>query len=152
MTCNVNRRTAGGPKPIRRAYQKHIGNRIGRALLTLGIAPRAYALLETTGRRTGKRRRTPIGNGLEPGTGTFWLISEYGAGAGYVHNIRADPRVRVKIGRRWHTGTAHPLPTDDARARQSRMPRFNAAAVRFFGAPNRLLTIRIDLDARGLSR
>src|SRR4051794_12029695 len=94
-------------KPIRDAWQRHVGNRVIRQLLEIGIAPQVYALLETTGRTTGQRRRTPIGNGLEAGSNTFWLISEHGIRAGYVRNIQANPRVRVKIGRRWRTGTAH---------------------------------------------
>src|SRR3954470_18227470 len=98
-----------GAKPVRDAWQKHVGNRIIRRLLELGIAPDVYALLETTGRKTGQPRRTPVGNGLVAGTDTFWLISEHGMRAGYVRNIQADSRVRVKIGRRWHTGTAHVL-------------------------------------------
>jgi deazaflavin-dependent oxidoreductase (nitroreductase family) len=133
-------------KRIRYAWQKHVGNRAGRLLLTLGVAPPIYALLETTGRKTGKRRRTPVGNGLRKGTQTFWLISEYGTRAGYVRNIQANPRVRVKIGRRWHDGTAHILPDDDAPERRRQMGRFNAAAVRFFGSDRDLLTLRIDLD------
>jgi deazaflavin-dependent oxidoreductase (nitroreductase family) len=131
---------------IRYAWQKHVGNRVGRLLLTLGIAPPVYALLETTGRKTGKLRRTPVGNGLRKGKKTFWLISEYGTRAGYVRNIQANSRVRVKIGRRWHSGTAHILPDDDAHKRQRQMGRFNAAAVRFFGSDRDLLTLRIDLD------
>src|SRR5918998_4134173 len=101
-------------KPIRDAWQKHLGNRIIRQLLELGIAPPVYALLETTGRKTGQRRRTPVGNGLAPGSDTFWLISEHGMRAGYVRNIRADSRVRVKIGRRWRAGSARILQDDDA--------------------------------------
>jgi deazaflavin-dependent oxidoreductase (nitroreductase family) len=132
---------------FRRAWQKHVGNRVGRALLTVGIAPPIYALLETTGRKTGKPRRTPVGNGLVKGTTTFWLVSEYGTRAAYVRNILANPRVRVKIGRRWRRGTAHVMPEDDARQRQRHMNRLNAAAVRFFGDDRDLLTIRIDLDA-----
>jgi deazaflavin-dependent oxidoreductase (nitroreductase family) len=133
-------------KRIRYAWQKHIGNRVGRLLLMLGVAPSIYALLETTGRKTGKRRRTPVGNGLRKGTQTFWLISEYGTRAGYVRNIQVNPRVRVKIGRRWYSGTAHILPDDDAQERRRQMGRFNAAAVRFFGSDRDLLTLRIDLD------
>jgi deazaflavin-dependent oxidoreductase (nitroreductase family) len=133
-------------KRIRYTWQKHVGNRVGRLLLTLGVAPPVYALLETTGRKTGKPRRTPVGNGLQKGTKTFWLVSEYGARAGYVRNIQANPRVRVKIGRRWHNGTAHILAEDDAHERQQQMGHFNAAAVRFFGNDRDLLTLRIDLD------
>ncbi len=134
-------------KRIRHAWQKQVGNRIGRALLTVGIAPPIYALLETTGRKTGKPRRTPVGSGLVKGTKTFWLVSEYGTRAGYVRNILANPRVRLKIGRRWYQGRAHVMPDDDAHDRQRHMNRFNAAAVRFFGRNRDLLTIRIDLDA-----
>lgn len=133
-------------KRIRRAYQRHLANRAGRMLLTLGLMPRSYALLETRGWRTGQMRRVPVGNGLQKGTSTFWLISELGTRAGYVRNIQADNRVRVKIGRRWRGGSAHILTDDDARARQKRMSRLNSLAVRFFGDGEDLTTIRIDLD------
>src|SRR5919202_6633840 len=94
-----------GAKPIRDAWQRHVGNRIIRQLLELGFAPRVYALLETIGRKTGQPRRTPVGNGLVAGSDTFWLVSEHGMRAGYVRNIQDHARVRVKIGRRWRTGT-----------------------------------------------
>jgi deazaflavin-dependent oxidoreductase (nitroreductase family) len=133
-------------KPIRDAWQKHVGNRIIRQLLELGIAPPVYALLETTGRKTGQRRRTPVGNGLVAGSDAFWLISEHGMHAGYVRNIQAHSRVRVKIGRRWRTGTAHILRDDNALERLRQTGPYNARAVRFWGNPDELLTVRIDLD------
>src|SRR5215210_3452098 len=104
----------GPTKPIRDAWQRYVGNRIIRQLLEIGIAPRVYALLETRGRTTGQLRRTPVGNGLVAGSDTFWLISEHGVRAGYVRNIQADSRVRVKTRRFWRTGTAHILHDDDA--------------------------------------
>ena len=100
------------------------------------------ALLETTGRRTGLARRTPIG-GRRVGD-SFWLVSDHGTASPYVLNILANPRVRLRVGARWHTGTAHPLPADDARARLRELPRFNSMMVRALGT--NLLTIRIDLD------
>ena len=135
-------------KPIRDAWQRHVGNRIIGRLLELGIAPRVYALLETTGRKTGQPRRTPVGNGLAAGSDTFWLISEHGIGAGYLRNIQASSRVRVKIGRRCRTGTAHILKDDNAFERLRQTGRYNARAVRFFGNPDELVTVRIDLDPR----
>ena len=60
-----------------------------------------------------------------------------------MRNIQADPRVRVKVGRRWRTGTAHLLPDDDPVERQKSMPKVNARSVRAMGT--NLLTIRIDL-------
>ena len=48
---------------------------------------------------------------------TVSIVAEHGRETGSVRNIGADPRVRVKTGRRWRTGTAHVLPDDDTRAR-----------------------------------
>ena len=54
-----------------------------------------WALLETTGRKSGEPRRTPVGNGLEGET--FWLVAEHGRCANYIKNIVADPHVRVRV-------------------------------------------------------
>jgi deazaflavin-dependent oxidoreductase (nitroreductase family) len=134
--------------------QKYVMNPPIKAMLSLGVAPPGYAFLETTGRRTGATRRTPVGDGLEGGT--FWIVAEHGRRAGYVRNIEADPRVRVKVrrGRRhlWLSGTAHVLDDDDPRERQRllgrghALRRLNALAVRGMGT--QLLTVRIDLDPR----
>jgi deazaflavin-dependent oxidoreductase (nitroreductase family) len=136
--------------------ERYVLNPQMRLGLTLGLAPRAFALLETVGRRSGKPRRTPVGNGLIGET--FWLVSEHGRGAGYVRNIEANPRVRVKIGRSWRAGSAHILPDDDPYARldtvASVLGRMWRADARIFGFFVRLLetqpvTIRIDLDPSG---
>lgn len=96
---------------ITRTIDDHVIKKGMRRLLTLGLAPQAFALLETTGRRTGLARRTPVGNGLVDGT--FWLIAARGEAADYVKNLRDEPEVRVKVGRHWHQGTAEVLPHDD---------------------------------------
>ncbi|MFC9603480.1 nitroreductase/quinone reductase family protein [Streptomyces niveus] len=98
-------------------------------------------LLETTGRTSGLPRRTPVG-GSRVGQ-EFWLVSEYGDKSQYVRNILADPRVRVRIKGTWHTGTAHPMPEDDPRARLRKLPTGNSAVVRLMGT--NLLTVRVDL-------
>ena len=99
-------------------------------------------LLETTGRSSGLPRRTPIG-GRKDGA-EFWLVSEFGTNSQYVKNIQANPQVRVRVRGQWHTGTAHLLPDDDARARLRSLPKLNSAAVKTVGTD--LLTIRVDLD------
>ncbi len=115
--------------------QRHIANPVMR------MVP-IQTLLETTGRKSGQPRRTPIGGRL---TGSeFWLVSEFGDRSQYVRNIAANPRVRVRVRGRWHSGTATLLPDDDARARLAELPRMNSAAVRAMG--DNLLTIRVDLD------
>ncbi|WP_425245899.1 nitroreductase/quinone reductase family protein [Streptomyces sp. NEAU-NA10] len=98
-------------------------------------------VLETTGRVSGLPRQTPVG-GRRVGD-SFWLVSEFGVRSQYVRNIQADPRVRVRIGGRWHAGTAHLLPDDDAVARLRALPRLNSTAVRALGTD--LLTVRVDL-------
>jgi deazaflavin-dependent oxidoreductase (nitroreductase family) len=130
------------------ALQVNLLNRPVKALLARGVTLPGVALLETTGRRSGQPRRTPVGEGLEGDT--FWIVAEQGRAAGYVRNLEADPRVRVKVGGAWRTGTAHVLDDDDPRARQralargSALRRLNTASVRAMGTS--LLTIRIDLD------
>ncbi len=125
------------------ALARHVVNPVMRKALERGIAPPGYALLETTGNKSGLPRRTPVGNGLDGDT--FWIVAEHGRSAAYVGNIAADPRVRIKVGRRWRTGTAVLLPQDDPRDRQRLIGRrFNAAVVRLMGTE--LLTVRVDLD------
>ena len=131
--------------------QKYLFNPPIRLSLRLGVALPGYALLETTGRRSGKPRRTPVGNGLVGDA--FWIVTEHGRRAAYVRNIRANPRVRVKLRRGmgyvWREGTARVLEDDDPRERQRWLSRghplraINAAAVRAMGTE--LLTVRIDL-------
>ncbi|MBU3060866.1 nitroreductase family deazaflavin-dependent oxidoreductase [Nocardia sp. NEAU-G5] len=120
-------------------YHRRIANPLMRRLV--GHMP-GQALLETTGRRSGLPRRTPVGGRVVGGS--FWMVSNHGLAAAYVRNIAADPRVRVQIRSRWHTGTAHLLPDDDARARLRELPRFNSWNVRMLGTD--LMTIRIDLE------
>jgi deazaflavin-dependent oxidoreductase (nitroreductase family) len=122
---------------------ERFNNRLTRFALRKGMAPRAFALLETTGRRSGLPRHTPIGNGLVGDT--FWLVAAHGNQADYIRNMRANPRVRLKIDRRWRSGTAVLLPDDDTDARSRTLPyRWDAAIGRLMATTP--LTIRIDLD------
>lgn len=124
--------------------QKRVANPLVRALLERGVRIPGYSLLETTGRKSGLARTTPVGDGLDGST--FWIVSEHGRRSAYVRNIEADPRVRVRVRGRWRSGTAHLLPGDDPRERQRLLGRrawVNAASVRRLGTD--LLTVRIDL-------
>ena len=135
------------------ALQKYFLNPPIKVLLALGVAPPGYALLETIGRKSGKPRRTPVGNGRVGNE--FWIVAEHGKNAGYVRNIESNPRVRLKLRdglrMRWYSGTARLVPEDDPRERQrwlaAKVPgsSSNAAAVRVLGT--QLLPVRIDLDA-----
>ena len=128
-----------------RLLQKYVVNPPVRLASRLGVLPPTHALLETTGRRSGQLRRNPVGNGLAADRRTFWIVAEHGYEAGYVRNIGANPDVRVRIGRTWHTGRAHLLPDDDPYARLRTIGhRVNGLVVRTMGT--HLLTVRIDLD------
>src|SRR6266567_5515103 len=122
---------------------ERLTNRLNRFALRRGFGLPVYALLETTGRRTGQPRHAPVAEGLAGDT--FWLIAAHGDQADYVRNIHADPRVRVKVGGRWRAGTAVPLPGDDVERRSRQLPhQWDARLARLIAS--RPLTIRIDLD------
>ncbi|MDQ3716738.1 MAG: nitroreductase family deazaflavin-dependent oxidoreductase, partial [Actinomycetota bacterium] len=79
---------------------------------------------------------------------SFWIVTEHGYATHYVKNIQAQPRVRVKVGRRWYEGTAQILPGDDPRERLRRLGRpVNDTLLLLVGTEQ--LTIRIDLDDQG---
>jgi deazaflavin-dependent oxidoreductase (nitroreductase family) len=121
-------------------------NPLVRAAARAGLPLPTVVLLETTGRRSGQPRRVPVGKALDGDT--LWVVAEHGRRAGYVRNIEANPRVRVRAGRHWRTGTAHVLIDDDWRERQRRMPnRLNSAVVRAMGTEH--VTVRVDLDPPG---
>jgi deazaflavin-dependent oxidoreductase (nitroreductase family) len=132
--------------------QKYFLNPPIKPALAIGLPLPGYALLETKGRKTGKPKRTPVGDGRIGNQ--FWLVAEHGMKAGYVLNRERNPRVRLKLRdglrTRWHTGTAHLLADDDPRERQrwpaSQLPSSagNSRAVRLFGT--QLLSILVDLD------
>lgn len=122
---------------------ERLTNRLTRWALRRGLAPRSFALLETTGRRSGRTVHTPVGNGVAGDT--FWLFAVHGAQADYVRNLVARPQVRVKVAGRWRAGVAVVLWDDDAVARSYTLDHQWDRAIgrRMASAP---LTVRIDLD------
>ena len=129
------------------ALAKYGLNPLVRMLFRLGIPVPGTAILETTGRKSGQPRRTPVTDGLDGDR--FWIVAEHGRKAAYVRNIEANPRVRVRIGRRWREGTAHLMPEDDPRERLRYITRtrkrsaLNATTVRLMQTD--LLTLRVEL-------
>jgi deazaflavin-dependent oxidoreductase (nitroreductase family) len=150
--CSQQATAALTKRTLIHVLQKYLLNPPVKLLFGLGIGRPGYVLLETIGRKSGKRRRTPVGDGRVGNQ--FWIVAEHGMQAGYVRNIESNPRVRVRVrnGLRltWLSGTAHILPGDDPRERQRWLARArpgsssNSAVVRLMGT--QLLTVRIDLD------
>jgi len=67
------------------------------ALLRLGVGGKSTYLLTTTGRKTGQKRTTPVI--LVETEAERWLVSPYGMVA-WVYNVRAQPAVTLRHGRR----------------------------------------------------
>ena len=136
-----------------RSLQKKLINPLVRVAFRVGIPDPGDALLETTGRRTGHPRVTPVCDGLEGDT--FWLLSERGRRADWVRNIEANPRVRIKVRSwtrsPWRAGTAHILDDDDPRERQRILSRAGYGQRLCVQASDALatdlLTVRVDLDS-----
>ena len=127
---------------------KYVANPVVCGLYRLGLPVPGTAILETTGRKSGLPRRNPVTNGLDGDV--FWIVAEHGREASYVRNIEANPRVRVRIGGRWRSGTARLIPDDDPRERlrsiAARRPitRLSTATVGLMQTA--LLSIRIELN------
>jgi deazaflavin-dependent oxidoreductase (nitroreductase family) len=122
--------------------KRRIVHRVQRLVINPLGRRSPMTMLETVGRKSGQPRRTAVGGKL---IGTqFWMVSEHGDHSDYVHNIKADPAVRLRVGGQWHNGVARLLPDDDARQRLRSLPRLNSAGVIAMGTE--LLTIRVDLD------
>jgi deazaflavin-dependent oxidoreductase (nitroreductase family) len=116
-----------------------------KAAARAGLPLPGLVILETTGRKSGEPRRTPVGKALEGDT--LWVLAEHRRG-GYVRNIEANPRVRARIGRSWRDGTARVLLDDDVRERARRMPnRVNTRTVLLMASEP--VTVRVDLDPAG---
>jgi deazaflavin-dependent oxidoreductase (nitroreductase family) len=151
---------AGSPRAkvlLARTFQRFALNPLIRLLHAIGLNPLGLAILETRGHRTGKVRRVPVGNGRKGQD--FWIIAEHGTRAGYVHNIKHDPRVRVRLRLglryRWVDGIATVRPDDDPLARQRRiiawhpLRALNAMYVRVWGADLLSVHVQLALPARG---
>jgi hypothetical protein len=77
-------------------------------------------------------------------------VAEHGEGCDYVKNLLANPKVRVKVRRRWYSGTATVLAEDDSLARRRSLDLKNgwvgrADGVIFKASASEPPTVRIDL-------
>ncbi len=127
---------------------KYAFNPVVRTLFRIGVPVPGTAILETTGRRSGQPRRTPVSDGLDGET--FWIVAEHGNSTAYVRNLKVNPRVRVRVGRGWRTGSARALPDDDPRRRLRALARVRRRSIMNLATVGLMatdpLTVRVDLD------
>jgi deazaflavin-dependent oxidoreductase (nitroreductase family) len=91
-------------------------NPVTVALLRLGLPAPPYSsrsalVMETFGRRSGKRRVTPMGY-VRAGDNALLVVAEYGRRADWVRNARAAGTVRIWLGKQALLGRVTVL--DDA--------------------------------------
>jgi deazaflavin-dependent oxidoreductase (nitroreductase family) len=134
------------------AFERYLQNPPVKAALRAGLPLPMFALLETTGRNSGRPRHTPVINGRQGDR--FWIVAEHGRRAQYVRNLEADPNVRVKSGGRWYAGRAQILDDDDPLARAQWMantlgPLHKADSLAARLLSTQPLTIRVDLEPPG---
>lgn len=145
ICCTMAPMTTGGGLPHR--LEKYADNPTFRTALHPGIAPRSFALLDTTGRHSGQVGTTRVGNGLDGRVSR--LVSEHGTNDAYGKNLTVKPQARITIGRSWRTGTATVL-REDALARRRHIDNTNGLTGRGDGGISRdsagsPATVRIDL-------
>lgn len=110
----LNRVTSpySGAFPFHRWLYQASGGRIGHGLIG---AP--TLLLQTTGRRSGARRTTPV---VYVHAGAGAVIGACNGGKGtpaWFYNLSADPRVEVQVGRQRLSATARVISPSDAEYR-----------------------------------
>ncbi len=72
-----------------------------------------FLYLTTTGRRSGQPREIEIW--FTRLAGRYYLIAEHGERAQWVRNLRAEPRVRLRLGRRGRPRAARARVVDATR-------------------------------------
>jgi deazaflavin-dependent oxidoreductase (nitroreductase family) len=117
----------------------HFGPRIAYAIGLGPIVGRFVLLLTTTGRKSGRPRVTPLV--YERRGEVLSVASARGVSADWLCNIRANPRVGVRLGSREFAGLAEvstdPEKIADYLQRQyDRNPRAFGAILRAEGLPN----------------
>lgn len=126
------------PRRFSRMYWR-VANPVFRALA--GRVP-GLVLLETTGRRTGRIHQVPVAGRAQGNV--VWLVAGHASDCDYLHNLRADPQVRVRVGGRWRDGVADVVPEDDPRSRALRVNPINGSFIRL--ATSDLVSVRVALD------
>ena len=84
-----------GTKTYHLGLPERTANRVYRRLTQMGVGARYRHLLTVTGRRTGRRRTTPVD--VMTVDGRRWLVAPYGE-VQWVRNLRADPHLELTRG------------------------------------------------------
>ncbi|CCQ15901.1 NADH-dependent flavin oxidoreductase [Rhodococcus sp. AW25M09] len=131
-----------------RLIGKYVANPIVNGLASLGVTTSLITDIETVGRKTGLARRVPVSAAFDDSGA--WVISQHGTRSGWGANISDEPRIRIRVGSQWRSGTATFVPDDDVVVRV-RSFSDNRILGRLIGAGFRALqttpiSVRIEFD------
>ncbi len=135
-----------GPSLLRKATRV-IGNALTMWALRLGIPRPPYSrgnalIVETVGRRSGKRYRIPVGY-VDEG-GKIYIVVEDGARADWVRNALAqEGRLRVHLRGRWRQARLLLL-EGDPQDYLERMNRVHAALVRWHSTSSQVAELTLE--------
>jgi deazaflavin-dependent oxidoreductase (nitroreductase family) len=125
------------PRTALRRFQRGVGNPSGVLMSRLP----GWAVVETTGRRSGLVSHVPVGGRVIGDS--LWLVAVDPAHAGYVRNITADPRVRVKIRGQWRNGVASFRDDLGTRKQMLRVNPINGLYIALAGREHRTIQVRL---------
>lgn len=119
--------------------------RTGMPIYPLGR--RTLIAVETVGRRTGRRRITPMG--FVHRDGRILVVSEHGTGADWYRNARAAGAARVQYRGRWAPATLVPTDLDPRETLGQMRSRSIAAFNRVLWHRPRVIEIRLEPGGDG---
>jgi len=70
-------------------------------------------MLTTTGRRSGKKRHTPLEYQYDEASGRYRIAAGWGGRTDWYRNVRANPRVTVQVGSKKFEAIAEPAPDEE---------------------------------------
>ncbi len=94
-------------------FYARLGNVFTRPTWTLLGPPRGFAVITTTGRRSGKARRQSV-RAIRDGDRVV-VVAMMGERAQWLKNVRADPRVTIRLPGGTFEGLAHEATDGDER-------------------------------------
>lgn len=129
-------------------------NKAAVGVLRLGLpfppyGPETALVMETFGRRTGRRRLTPMGC-LDVGEGRLWVVAEHGRHADWVRNALAAGTVRIWRGGRSYRGRVQVLEGEDTGVVLERMgSKVHTLSVLAMAHDPKVIQITLDQPADG---
>lgn len=94
------------------------------------IVRRRFLLITTIGRKSGKKRTTPLEFQLDPSSNCYLVMAGWKGNTDWCRNARRDPHVHVQVGRRSFDAIAEPLSQEEVAQFLTKMIRLNPKSLK----------------------